>query len=231
MLGGAQGACAHQRAEGVSGGEAGVLSKCERKRRTLPRPSLFCCARGGIFAFCRGGVLPCPWHFAAVPVMHFVGAGVLDGPFIFFRRESSAPSGAGHFWPQRPAAQALSVPPAAPFLSAAKEMGERTPPKTNGFWISFRPISMRWEKVPQGIGREPTLAAADMVGGGYWRDYRFGRFDNRYGGRPAQPPAWYVGAAAIRGSQVIRCTTICSDLGFAWCMAAGFGAPQARRKS
>ena len=40
-----------------------------------------------------------------------------------------------------------------------------------------------------------------------------------------------VGAAAIRGSQVIRCTTICSDLGFAWCMAAGFGAPQARRKS
>lgn len=29
------------------------------------------------------------------------------------------------------------VAPAAPFLSAAKEMGERTPPKTNGFWISF----------------------------------------------------------------------------------------------
>jgi hypothetical protein len=30
------------------------------------------------------------------------------------------------------------MPPAAPFLSAAKEMGERTPPKTYGFWISFR---------------------------------------------------------------------------------------------
>ena len=146
MLGGAQGARAHQRAEGLPGGEAGVLSKCERKRRTLPRPSLFCCARGGIFAFCRGGVLPCPWHFAAVPVMHFVGAGVLDGPFIFFRRESSAPSGAGHFWPQRPAAQALSVPPAAPFLSAAKEMGERTPPKTNGFWISFCPFATAVQK-------------------------------------------------------------------------------------
>ena len=248
MLGGVQGACAHQRAEGVSGGEAGVLSKCERKRRTRQRPSLFCCARGGIFAFCRGGVLPCPWHFAAAPVMHFVGAGVLDGPFIFFRRESSAPSGAGHFWPQRPAAQALSVPPAAPFLSAAKEMGERTPPKTNGFWISFRPISMRWEKVPQGIDREPTLAAADMVGGGYWRDYRFGRLSNRalaavsgkcrcgLMGRhftlvEQSAAARDVGAAAIRGSQVIRCTTICSDLGFAWCMAAGFGAPQARRKS
>ena len=82
-MGGAQGARAHQRAEGVSGGEAGVLSKRERKRRTLPRPSLFCCARGGIFAFCRGGVLPRPWHFAAAPVMHFVGAGVLNGPFIF----------------------------------------------------------------------------------------------------------------------------------------------------
>ena len=34
---------------------------------------------------------------------------------------------------------------------------------------------MRWEKVPQGIDREPTLAAADVVGGGYWRDYRFSR--------------------------------------------------------
>mgnify|MGYP007107636031 CR=1 FL=1 len=41
VLGGAQGACAYQRAEGVSGGEAGVLSKCERKRRTRQRPSLF----------------------------------------------------------------------------------------------------------------------------------------------------------------------------------------------
>ena len=30
------------------------------------------------------------------------------------------------------------LPPAAPFLSAAKEIGERTPPKTDGFWISFR---------------------------------------------------------------------------------------------
>ena len=72
-----------------------------------------------------------------------------------------------------------SMPPAAPFLPAAEEMGERTPPKTHGLWNSFRPISMRWEKVPQGIDREPTLAAADMVGGGYWRDYRFRRLSNR----------------------------------------------------
>ena len=72
-----------------------------------------------------------------------------------------------------------SMPPAAPFLPAAEEMGERTPPKTHGLWNSFRPISMRWEKVPQGIDREPTLAAADVVGGGYWRDYRFRRLSNR----------------------------------------------------
>jgi len=67
----------------------------------------------------RGAVLPRAGHLldpaapaAASP--HPVGAGGLGGPF---------PSS--------------SMPPAAPFLSAAKEMGERTPPKTNGFWISF----------------------------------------------------------------------------------------------
>ena len=41
--------------------------------------------------------------------------------------------GAGHFWPQRPAAQTLSVPPAAPFLSAAKEMGEKNAAKNQWF--------------------------------------------------------------------------------------------------
>jgi hypothetical protein len=56
------------------------------------------------------------------------------------------------------------VPPAAPFLPAAEEMGERTPPKTNGFWISFWSLLMQWEKVPQGIGHGPILAAADVVG-------------------------------------------------------------------
>ena len=70
-------------------------------------------------------------------------------------------------------------PPAAPFLSAAKEMGERTPPKTDGFWISFRPISMRQEKAPQGIGHESTRAAADVVVTRDWRVYRFGRLSNR----------------------------------------------------
>ena len=67
----------------------------------------------------RGAALPRAGHLldpvapaAASP--YPVGAGGLGGPF---------PSS--------------SMPPAAPFLSAAKEMGERTPPKTNGFWISF----------------------------------------------------------------------------------------------
>ena len=67
----------------------------------------------------RGAVLPRAGHLldpaaTAAASPHPVGAGGLGGPF---------PSS--------------SMPPAAPFLSAAKEMGERTPPKTNGFWISF----------------------------------------------------------------------------------------------
>ena len=48
-------------------------------------------------------------------------------------KESSALPSAGHFWPQRRAAQALSVPPAAPFLSAAKEMGEKNAAKNQWF--------------------------------------------------------------------------------------------------
>ena len=71
------------------------------------------------------------------------------------------------------------LPPAAPFLSAAKEMGERTPPKTRGFWISFWSISMRWKKVPQGIGHGPALAAADVAGREHWQFYRFKRLSNR----------------------------------------------------
>ncbi len=39
-----------------------------------------------------------------------------------------------------------SAPPAAPFLPAAEEMGERTPPKTNGFWNSFHPIAVAVQK-------------------------------------------------------------------------------------
>ena len=43
------------------------------------------------------------------------------------------------------------------------------PPKTSGFWISFRSISMRRKKVPQGIGHGPALAAADVAGRESWR--------------------------------------------------------------
>ena len=59
-------------------------------------------------------------------------------------------SGATHFCQQRQKLletggfkASAYLPPAAPFLSAAKEMGERTPPKTYGFWISFRRLLSR----------------------------------------------------------------------------------------
>ena len=38
---------------------------------------------------------------------------------------------------------------------------------------------MRQEKVPQGIGHGPALAAADVVGRGNWPFYRFERLSNR----------------------------------------------------
>ena len=71
------------------------------------------------------------------------------------------------------------LPPAAPFLPTAEEMGKRTPPKTNGFWISFGPILMRQKKVPRGIGHGSALAAADVVGREHWWAYRFWRLSNR----------------------------------------------------
>ena len=71
------------------------------------------------------------------------------------------------------------LPPAAPFLPTAEEMGKRTPPKTNGFWISFGPILMRQKKVSRGIGHGAALAAADVVGGEHWWAYRFWRLSNR----------------------------------------------------
>ena len=40
--------------------------------------------------------------------------------------------------PSAPRRGSLFMPPAAPFLPTAEEMGKRTPPKTHGFWISFR---------------------------------------------------------------------------------------------
>ena len=151
----------------------------------------------------RGAALPRVGHLldpvapaAASP--HPVGAGGLGGPF---------PSS--------------SMPPAAPFLSAAKEMGERTPPKTNGFWNSFRPITATPQKGPRRIAPAPIPAAASTCRG-----------EMPYPTAVEQcTSAWYVGAAAIRGLHAIRCTAMFGNLSRAWYAAAVFSAPQPRRKS
>ena len=70
------------------------------------------------------------------------------------------------------------LPPAVPFLPAAEEMGERTPPKTNGFWISFRPNVTTVQKGPQRIASASTLAAAGVVGREHLRFYRFEQLSN-----------------------------------------------------
>ena len=58
-------------------------------------------------------------------------------------------------------------------------MGERTPPKTNGFWISFRPNVTTVQKGPQRIASASTLAAAGVVGREHLRFYRFEQLSNR----------------------------------------------------
>ena len=84
-----------------------------------------------------------------------------------------------------------SMPPAAPFLPAAEEMGERTPPKTNGFWNSFRPIAVAVQKGPQRIASAPTLAAADMARREQWSPSRLGDYQIAH----LPPAAASVGAA------------------------------------
>ena len=91
--------------------------------------------------------------------------------------------------------------PTAPFLSAAKEMGERTPPKTDGFWISFRRWPARSNPSEMWNRRISLCAAAfalKRAGVCSFRVLRLGephrhlppiaasaRFDNRQNGRPA----------------------------------------------
>ena len=84
-----------------------------------------------------------------------------------------------------------SAPPAAPFLPAAEEMGERTPPKTNGFWNSFRPIAVAVQKGPQRIASAPTLAAADMARREQWSPPCLGDYQIAH----LPPAAASVGAA------------------------------------
>ena len=56
----------------------------------------------------------------------------------------------------------LHLPPVAIFLSTAKEIWKRTPPKTNGFWIFLFRLQLHHKKVPQRIACTSIPAAAPM---------------------------------------------------------------------
>ena len=80
-------------------------------------------------------------YLAMSPVAHPVGAGVPDGPHrrtTGYRRTFVYPSVGVGFYPARRLYFAFAfMPPVAIFLSTAKEIWKRTPPKTIGFWISL----------------------------------------------------------------------------------------------
>ena len=84
-----------------------------------------------------------------------------------------------------------SAPPAAPFLPAAEEMEERTPPKPMVFGIPFIRLQLRCKKVPQRIASASTLAAADRARREQWSPSRLG--DYQIARLP--PAAASVGAA------------------------------------
>ena len=133
---------------------------------------------------------------------------------------------AGHlFGPAAPAAASPHPVGAGglggPISFSSERNGERTPPKTNGFWNSFRPITATPQKGPRRIAPAPIPAAASTCRG-----------KMPYPTAVEQcTSAWYVGAAAIRGLHAIRCTTMFGNLSRAWYAAAVFSAPQPRRKS
>ena len=84
-----------------------------------------------------------------------------------------------------------SMSPAAPFLPAAEEMGERTPPKPMVFGIPFIRLQLRCKKVPQRIASASTLAAADMARREQWSPSRLGDYQIAH----LPPLAASVGAA------------------------------------
>ena len=84
-----------------------------------------------------------------------------------------------------------SAPPAAPFLPAAEEMEERTPPKPMVFGIPFIRLQLRCKKVPQRIASASTLAAADMARREQWSPSRLGDYQIAH----LPPAAASVGAA------------------------------------
>ena len=149
-----------------------------------------------------------------------------------------------------PARSFLFMPPAAIFLSAAKEIWKRTPPKTDGFWISSCSPAATAQKDPQRIAPASILAAAYVAHRGQRRTHRFRRSSNRARAADSgtcrcaplatkhifttinqRTSARNAGAAAIRGPQTIRRTTICTVLGLAWYTATFSSTPQPRRKS
>ena len=89
--------------------------------------------------------------------------------------EGSAPSGAGVF------DRSLSWPSASggPISFSSERNGEKNAAKNQWFLEFLWPISMRWEKVPRGIGHDSTLAAADRAHRESRRAYRLGRLSNR----------------------------------------------------
>ena len=107
------------------------LSQPAGKRHPLPRP-----------AFERPQWAHSAHTYLAMsPVAHPVGAGVPDGPHrrtTGYRRTFVYPSVGVGFYPARRLYFAFAfMPPVAIFLSTAKEIWKRTPPKTVGFWISL----------------------------------------------------------------------------------------------
>ena len=67
-----------------------------------------------------------------------VGAGVPDGPFFTLpSKEYSAPAGAGHFWPQRPANFSFSCLRRPHFFQQRKKWGKERRQKPMVFGIPF----------------------------------------------------------------------------------------------
>ena len=159
-------------------------------------------------------------------------AGLRQRGFRALGRGDISLSGATHFCQQR-------------------QKWAKAPPKTNGFWISFVPVSMRREKVLHGIDHGSTLAAADVVGRESRWVYRYRRLSNRAlaaallrsafcktvcqhaAAKPINQriAARNTGAAAGRDVQAIRCTTISIYFGFRGVRGHIFRHGQARRKA
>jgi len=110
---------------------------------------------------------PCPARFAGHPfparALHFASG----GPISFSSGKEHSALRRGSLLPAAAKVGLLEtygfrtsafLPPAAPFLSTAKEMGERTPPKTHGFWISFRRLPPRSDSSEM-LNRRISLSA------------------------------------------------------------------------